>query len=183
MQQADLYRKYFEHQCVNHPDLAHASTAGSRVFEMVSVEEALGDFRSGAKEKGFIFRLLQYTYTVGDDGVHEVKKAMQGGFVIARYFSGRILGTADYYEAMEDAERVIDEMIEKMLADSRAGHPLWYYSLDARQDIIVQPVTVLGDASYTGWLCTFRWSNFFRNCLSDPAAPVWLDEGATPFEL
>ena len=180
---SNLYRAYFKHQCESHPVLAHQDGVGERVFAMVGIEEALSDFRSGAKAKGFIFRLIHYTYTVGDDAAHETRKQLQGGFIVARHFSGRNLGTPDYYEAMEQSEQITDELIEKMIADSINGHPLWYHSLDSRQTISVQPVTLLGDGSYTGWLCTFQFANFWRNCTEAEDAPQWSDGGLTPIDL
>ena len=178
----DTYRLYFKHQAENHPSLAHQDLTGERVFQMIGVEEALGDFRTGVKEKAFIMRLLNYNYSIGDAGEHETKKFLEGGFIIARHFSGRAVGTADYYEAMDDSEQVVDEVIEKMLADSRNGHPLWYHSLDSRQNIRVNPRAYTGDASYAGWLVTFSWSNRFRDCITSDDAPAWIDGGLTPYE-
>ena len=179
----NLYRAYFYHQCEAHPALAHQDEVGERVFQVVGIEEALGDFRTGAKAKGFIFRLINYTYTIGDDGGHETQKQIQGGFIIARHFSGRNIGTPDYYAAMEQSEQVADEIIEKMIADSLNAHPLFYHSLDSRQQINVQPVAITGDANYAGWLCTFQFANFWRNCISDADAPAWSDGGLTPHDL
>lgn len=179
---AELYRKYFRHQCVNHPDLLHADAAGSRVFQLIDVEEALGDFRSGAKEKGYIFRLVNYTYQVGDNGNHETLKEVQGGFLVAKHFSSRKTGTTDYYTAVQNSERITDDIIEKMFADSRNGHPLWHSSLDSRQQITVQPQTLNTD-SYTGWLVIFRWWYPFRDCITSEEAPDWGDGGKTPFVL
>jgi hypothetical protein len=182
MARYDLYRKYFKHQCENHPDLAHADTNGSKVFQTIDVEEALGDFRTGAKEKSFIFRLINYTFQVGDDGADETKKIFTGGFIVARYFDQRNTGESDFYTAVESSEKIVDELIEKMVSDSRAGHPLFYHTLDARQNINVQPALQFAPG-YAGWLVTFTFSNPIRICLTDEAAPAWSDGGQTPFEL
>lgn len=185
MYQADLYRKYFLHQCENHPDLQHAAVAGSRVFQTIGVEEALGDFRSGAKEKGIIFRLIDYTYVITDGGspTAQIQKEIQGGFIVAKYYSNRQGGQSEMYEAMDDAERITDEILEKMIADSLNGHPLFNFTLDSRQEFTVNPIGYVGDTSYAGWMALFRFSNHWRNCLSDESAPAWLDDGVTPHEL
>lgn len=182
MARYDLYRKYFKHQVTHHPDLAHADTNGSKVFEVIDVEEALGDFRSGAKEKSFIFRLINYTFSVGDDGGNETRKLFTGGFIVARYFDQRNTGESDYYTAIESSEKIVDELIEKMVSDSRAGHPLFFHTLDARQNINVQPALQFAPG-YAGWLVTFSFSNPIRICLTDEDAPAWTDGGQTPFEL
>ena len=153
------------------------------MLQLITVDEAVGDFRSGVKEKGYIMRLLEYSYQVSDSGQHEVLKMHQGGFLIAHSYSERAGGAAAYMAAKGLAEKVMDEMIEKMIADSKNGHPLFYYSLDSRQDFNVTPVKHVGDASYTGYLCLFTFRSWFRNCITDPTAPAWVDEGVTPHDV
>lgn len=175
----DLYRAYFIHQCENHPSLVHEDVIGSRVFEMVSVEEALGDFRTAGKEKGFVFRLIEYTYQVGDNDAHQIRKQIQGGFIVAKYHGVRSEGKAAYFLAMEDSEKVVDEIIAKMITDSQDGHPLFFHSLDSRQEISVSPTLRRPDGSYSGWICLFSFSPHFPECVED----TWLDGGLTPKEL
>jgi len=175
----DLYRKYWEHQAANHPDLLHQADAGSRIFEVITIDEALGDFRSGVKEKSFIMRLIEYTYTVGRSG-GEVHKFLQGGFIIARHYSQRANGSSDYLQAMLDGERIVDDMIEKAIADSRNGHPVFNYSIDSEHDFSVIPVRM---PDYAGWRCIYTWQNFFRDCITSSEAPAWVDGGVTPFTL
>ena len=177
-----LYRAYFEHQCANHPDLLHLNEQGRKVFEVMDIEEAISDFRGKIKEKDFIFRLLNYNYTVSDNGSTQDQKNFTGGFIIARYFDVRNTGKSSYYQAMESTEKLVDEFIEKIISDSREGHPLWNYSLDYRQDFNIQPRIAL-TPSYAGWSVVFRWSHPIRICITDPSAPAWLDGGTTPFEL
>lgn len=148
---------------------------------MIGIEEAFGDFRSGVKEKDFILRAINYYYAVSDEGTHEARKLATGGFIVAKYFSPRSGGSSSYYEAIEQSERIMDEIIEKIISDSRAGHPLWGYSLNSRQQFNVQDVMFTGDGSYAGRRCVFQFSNFFRICVTSDDAPEWLDGGQTPF--
>lgn len=180
---ADVYNAYFEHQAINHPDLLHDPASGQRVFSIISLEEALGDFRSGTKEKGPIMRLIEYSYTTSDFGQHEVRKRIEGGFIIAHYHSARAGGSEDYLQAMVKSERICDEVIEKMIGDSKAGHPLFYYSFSSRQDVAVNPTRFIGDACYSGYMCLFSFSNYFRACPDGEDAPAWLDGGVTPQNL
>ena len=169
----DTYFKYFLHQWLNHPDLQ----GDNKGFRMVSVEEALGDFRSGIKEKGFAMRLIEYSYTPTTAGGDEGRKILQGGFILVKYHSKRSSGEAGYIQARAACEKVVDEIIEKMVADSRAGHELFYYGLDAVDGVNVQPEIAAGDGFYSGCLVTFTLAPFFRQC---PAETAWGDGGLTP---
>lgn len=177
----DTYEKYFLHQAINHPDLGH--TDDSKVFEVITVDDAFGDFRDRVKEKGFIFRLINYTYRISDKHSADAMKIVEGAFFIAKYHSERSGGAAAQKLAMTESERIVDEIIEKMIADSNAGHPLFYYSLNTAQNINVTPKINTGDGGYSGWICSFSFANHWRNCLSHPDAPAWTDGGATPHEL
>lgn len=175
----DLYRAYFKHQAKNHPDLLHSDASGGRVFEVISVDEAIGDLRTSGKEKDFILRLLDYTYEVSDDTQSQIRKYIQGGFIVAKYHSPRSGGKESYYTAMEESERVMDELIAKMIADSQNGHPLFFHSLDSRQNITVNPLVSTEDGTYSGWICFFRFAPHFPECVAEG----WLDDGLTPNDL
>lgn len=175
----DTYRKYLEHQAINHPDLLH--TPGSRVFQMIDVEEALGDFRTIGQEKGFIMRGIFYTYNIAQNA--DTLKFCNGGFIIAHYHSNRLKGQNDFFEAMRKSEKVVDEIIEKMIADSINDHPLFYQSLNTPQSFSVSPKVYTGDTGYSGYICTFHFNNHWRNCIDSPHAPEWGDDGLTPHNL
>lgn len=174
----DAYIEYFRWQCRMHPDLQHSASPGNRIFQVIDIEEALGDFRSGAKEKDFIFRLIMYTYGVRLDEANFVKQ-LQGGFVIAKGFSQR---DTNHLQALYEAEQVTDHFISKMMSDSRAGHPLFFHSLDDGGDITAVPVIYTGDGAYAGWRVVFSFDNFFDDCIPGQNAPAWLDGGLSPFD-
>lgn len=178
----DYYRKYFEWQAINHPALGHDPATGDRIFQVIDIEESFGDFRTGAKEKSYLMRLLNYTYSISLEA-HETHKILEGGFLVARYYSPRTDGADGYFQAMADAEKVMDEIIEKMIADSRNGHPLFYHQLNRNQDIMVQPIRYTGDVSYCGWRCIFAFRQFWRDCITSNEAPAWTDGGVTPYEF
>ena len=177
---ASTYRAYLSYLAANHPDLRHSEQDGGRVFAMMNIEEATSDLRGAATEKGFIMRGFHYTYRAAHDG--DGRKSIQGGFMVAKSFSSRSEGRSSFFAAMDSSEQVIDELIERMVSDSRAGHPLFLHSLDSDQTFIVRPRPAVGD-NYAGWFCTFDFYNHFRVCLTDQAAPGWLDGGQTPFVL
>lgn len=178
----DEYISYFKHQAVNHPSLLHLDESGQKVFEVISPEEvAIGHFRTAVKEKSYILRLILYTYELGDNETENALKEIMAGFVVAKHHSLRTSGSSSFYNALSGSEKVGDEIIEKMIADSRNGHPLFNNSFNTAHDIIVSPAIGVGDTGYSGWMYTFRFSNFWRNCLTAPGAPVWVDEGLTPY--
>lgn len=180
MIQGDLYRNYFRYLISQHPELAQQDS--DQVFGQLDIEESFGDFRLRVEEKAYIFRLINYTYGVGQVG-GENHKQLVGGWVVAHYFGARQANQEDYAAAMVKAELVNDELIERIISDSMEGHQLWYHSYPKRMEFNTQPVSYTGDASYCGYRTIISWNNYFRVCLSDPAAPAWLDGGLTPEEL
>jgi hypothetical protein len=174
-----LYYDYFRHQAETHNLLLHQETEGQRVFEIIEIEDALGDFRSGVKRQDYIMRLINYTFVVGQRS-HQATKELQGGFIIAKWYNENEGGKAAYINALVAAEQVMNDMISKMIIDSRNGHPLFDNYFDSEQDINVQPVRNTGDGSYAGWMAIFRTDQFFDNCFT-PDAARWSDGGQTPY--
>lgn len=179
----DQYINYFRHQAENHPYILHEDTEGRRAFESINIEEAmLSGLRSGLAPGQTVLKVLQYTYNIHRPGTDMLKK-VRGGFMVAQYFSPRNSTPAKFIEALTTAERITDELIEKMLADSQNGHPLFNYSLDSDQDIQVTTAPMKPEGNYIAKICTFYFERFWRNCITHPDAPAWLDGGLTPFEL
>ena len=179
MLQADSYQDYFKYLTEQHPDLLHIDSA--EVFGMMDIEDSFGDLRVKAKEKSFIFRLINYTYNVGLVGAENIKHCT-GGWVMLHYFGNRQATEDQYYEALNKAEKANDDFIERIINDSQLGHPLWYNSYSKDMNINVQPIRFSGDGSYCGYRTIISWNNYFRVCLNDPEAPAWADGGQTPFE-
>lgn len=176
----ELYRKYFEHLCSVHPDLLHLDEAGKKVFQLISIQEALGDFRVNVVEKGYIFRLITPTWKL--EGHDQTIKNVLGGFIIAKYNSSREGGTPDFFSAMDDSETLCNEFSAKILLDSQKGHPLFYYSVNTLEglNLSCSPLLKIGDGSYSGWLCIFEFSNYVNVC-SDELPIEW--QTPTPHEL
>jgi hypothetical protein len=180
MQFLDAYVSYFRWQAMKHPDLLHSPDVGDRIFEVISIEEAMGDFRSSVTEKGFLMRLIVPTYSLGDSYSANGLKKAQGGFIISKYHSNRAADNAGFIAACTDSERVGFEIIEKMVGDSKNGHPLFNHSINTLDhlNLDVQPKHDEAEGGYYGWLFMFEFSSFFRNC---PDATAWIDGGQTPF--
>ena len=143
----------------------------------------MGDFRAANKEKDFVFRLL--LPSMGADESGDRYKTHQGGFLVAKWHSARSGTKADFYAALDAAERVGFDLVNKMVADSSNGHPLFKPgTVDTadRLELNVQPRAFTGDGGYSGWLFTFRWASFLPTCTA-PAdgGPAWADNGITPY--
>lgn len=183
MTSIELYEKYFRHQAETHPDLLHNDTDGDKVFFLMRDTESLGSLIRGIRRNSYLMLLLPAEYSVTDDDNRIGHKRIDGGFILAHYYNPRNDTDADRRSAIYSAEAVVDAIIEKMIADSREGHPLFNYSLNADQDIRVQVANHTGDGSYTGYLVTFQISSYFRLCPTADDAPAWTDGGQTPFSL
>ncbi|PHN06948.1 hypothetical protein [Flavilitoribacter nigricans] len=184
MKSEDLYIAYFKHQAVNHPDILHQDVDGQKAFETVDIDEGLDQQRTQVKIGGYLLQLFHYTYRIGQSSsTGEVRKFIQGGFKIARHYEPRADGQDGYNEALRDAERVTDEVLEKMFADSINGHPLFYWSLNVDQDISVTTEPRYSNGSYAAKVCIFSFSQHWRNCITHDDAPAWLDGGETPNDL
>lgn len=175
----ELYRFYFKTLCELHPDLHHLDT--DRVFEVIHIEEAFGDFRKLVQEKGFIFRLIYPTYSFSNQG-SDGHRQMQCAFLLAKSYSNRKEGKAGFFTALEACRKVADDFVVKILEDSRQGYPLFAYSANKPGELNwnAQVHNPTGDATYTGLLCTFQLSEPFPVCLSDHANDTWREPTPVP---
>lgn len=149
-----LYVNYFKWLCQLHPSIQH--TDATPAFRVISVEEALGDLRGAVSQDGFMFRLIDYTWTVNEAGAFQFQ-AKQGGFIVAKMINPREDAETQKKTARDEVETIVNDFITHMLADSRAGHPLFSQGGDSLEDFNfrVQPLLPTGDGSYEGLIVTF----------------------------
>lgn len=152
---------YFRGLCEAHPDLLHDEASGSRVFEVVPLEEAFNDIRSGAKEKGYLVRLVLPTMSMSDHQ-NNAAKVYEVGLMVLKYHGTREAMKANYIAALTDAEKVADNFIASMVQDSRDGNALFFGRSDRVEWMQVSGdfVTLDGDGSYSGVQYTFRMATF-----------------------
>lgn len=171
---------YFENLCVHHPELVHAEYAGRQVFEVVAYEDAFGDFRSAASEKGFFVRFILPTMRMERSGAN-ARKTYQVGIMVGRYYSRREDGKAEMIGAWSDAERVADDFIARVVADSANGYSLFQHSADTVDALNIQGDfwDVQGDGSYAAVLYMFDIGVF--RCVDPNGASYveWTDGGLT----
>ena len=176
-----LYHDYFLWLCQLHPSLAHSDT--QRVFEMVSVEEALGDFRGKVSSTGFYFRLVDYTWGVGEKGGFQFQKK-QGAFIVGKKIAVRDAPAAARITARNQCETICNDFISHMIADSRNGHPLFSNQSDELSDlkINVQPLLPTGDGSYEGLICTFEFFPEKDYTLACHPVPEWQELSPSTYD-
>lgn len=176
-----LYRDYWKHQAKAHPTLAHTDAA--RVFQVITIEQALGDYRVGVQAQGWIFRLIEPTYRILLDDSGRYRKYMQGGYVVAKWIDFRAADEDTRHQIVDQVEQVNDDLIAKMIADSMNDFPLFNHSLDSNQQISSELVPITGDASYIGIRTIYSWDTGFVNCLLPLEEEGWADEGVTPYPI
>lgn len=169
------YIDYFKYIATTHPELQHDDASGDRVFEVMDVEEAFGDFRSAAKEKGVMMRLLLPFGSLTDEQSGNSRIIMQGGFLLAAYHSSRDQGTPEFLNAMSKSYRIAHEIAEKMVDDAQQGHPLFNFSIRSVQHLnwSVQSRVMTADGNYSGYFCLFNFEAPFRNCLAEHENEAW----------
>jgi hypothetical protein len=174
-----LYIDYFLRLCQVHPSLLHTDT--QRVFEVVSVEEALGDYRGKVSGTGFYFRLMDYTWGVGSTGAFQFQ-AKQGGFIIGKKVDARNGTSAGRTAARDQCESMVNDFVAHMLADSRAGHPLFSHGSDelALLKLNVAPLFPSGDGSHDALACTFEFFPAYSYELDCHPVPEWRE--LSPFD-
>lgn len=172
--------EYFAYLCTQHPDLLHQEATGERVFEVVAYEDAFSDFRTAAQEKAFFVRLILPTMRFERQGAN-ARKVYQAGLMVGRYYSRREDLKAEMVEAWSDAERVADDFVARMVADSANGYALFGGTADSidRLNLTGDFLDVQGDGSWAAVLYMFDVGTF--RCVDPNGAEYaeWEDGGLT----
>lgn len=172
---------YFEYLSMKHPELQHAETEGDRVFEVVAYEDAFSDFKTAGQEKRFFVRVILPTVRFENQG-DNARKMYQMGMVVGRYYSRREGSRSEMVQAWSDAERVADDFLARMVADSRNGYALFNNSMDKIQNLNITGDfwDTQGDGSYCAVMYMFEMG-LFRCLSSDDATDYaeWTDGGLT----
>lgn len=172
--------QYFEYLCTKHPALLHADASGARVFEVKPLEEAFGSFRSSAVEKQYFVRLALPTFTMSGNAGN-ARKTYQIGLLVGKWYSRREEVADAAILAATAAEKVFDEIISRVMADSSEGLALFGGYADSIGDLNIQGDYYFheGDGSYAGVFATMDIS-MPRSMALECQTIVWTDGGVTP---
>ena len=177
----EAYEAYFREVAEQHKQLAHVDAYGERCFEFMDIAEAFGSIRDGVRPQGFIFRLFRpYRRFVKREG--GTFRVLEGGFLIAKFGDVRQQGDGIVTLAMDESLLIVDQVVARMVGDSRNGHPLFEYGADKADALGFQalPATNVGDGTYHGFSCTFELSAPFE-ATGDCEPDAWLDGGVTDY--
>ena len=169
---------YFQNLCVQHPLLKHGEESGRRVFEVIAYDEALGDFKTGAKEKGYFVRFILPTMKWTNNGNNAFKR-YECGIMVGKHYSTREDAKTEKVAAWSAAERVADDLIARMVYDSRDGHALFNSTIDLVENTNLSGdfLDAQGDGSYAAVMYLFDFGTF--RCIdatgSDFVSAGWLD--------
>lgn len=183
MQYIDDVVEYFNYLCTQHPLLLHADTVGQRVFEVRDLDDAFGALRTGAKEKDYLVRLVLPTMELRAQG-NNALKAYQWGLMVMKYHGRRDTTDGSVLDAIAASEKVADEMLERIVSDSRNGYALFGNSIDSAEDLKATGEVLLRllDTSYSGVFVLFEFTTFRKmisTSTADCDAVAWLDDGLT----
>lgn len=178
----NAYADYFRYLCTQHPDVLHAETSGQRAFEVKPLEEAFSDVRTAATEKGVLVHLLLPAISYGSDQSGNARKYYEFGLLVAKYHGQREATKKVILDAMSTAERIADDLVTRLIYDSRQGVGLFQYGLDNPDNLALggEFVMMEGDASYSGVLYTLKIPAW--RCI-DVDEVAWVDDGTTPEEI
>ena len=171
---------YFRYLCAQHPDLQHSEEAGQRIFEVKNIEEAFGDFRGGGQEKTYFVRFILPTMRMERWG-DNARKIYQCGLMVGCYHSRKEAISDALTSAQSQAERVADDFIARMVADSRKKYPLFAGGTADNVDALNLQGDFhnsQGDGSYGAVLYLFD-IGVFRCLTSQTTGAAWLDQGDT----
>ena len=175
------YTGYFQYLTAQDIDMQNSAAEGSRVFAVISQEQAVGDFRTGADTEGWLFRLVvpQWSLSENGDGGGLYSKDWLGGFIIAKRFSAREEGDITQISYLDDCDRKGELFANRMIQDCENGHPLFHYSIRSPQPLQFRALPKIMTADgYVGRLFSFRYQNAATLCRN---TTNWLDGGLTPY--
>lgn len=164
----ETYHDYFQSFAVAHPDLLHS--ASNKSFELISVDEAFGVFRTGTNPES-IFRLIEYSYGFTDDD--QPLRIVNGGFQVLCRHSYREEGKDGFVTAMKRAQKITDHAVHKVIFDSNDGHILFDYSLNRANEFQVTQLINGGDSGWSGFNVGFTIRPTWEVCLTDDPALTW----------
>lgn len=175
---------YFRYLCEQHPDLLHDDESGGRVFDVRDLDSAFGALRTGMKEKAYAVRLVLPTMDYRHEVGNNARKVYQFGLLVAKYHGRREALDGDVIAAISDSEKVVDEILERMVSDSRNGYELFRYSIDQIDNMkpTAEVMLNLFDGSYSGVFVMFEfavWRKISSTSSVDCEAVGWIDGGLT----
>jgi len=160
------YSDYFENLAVQHTDIPHV-IGGKKAFTRVDIEEAITGFRTKIAEKSIMMILTNYLYRIVEGGANDQMKAIDMSFFIVGYHKPADFDAQTVIK--NKCEKIVDDIITRISWESKQekadANSFWYNSLSTIKDVVINPVSNVGDLSNTGYQASFSFYIPFNNCV------------------
>ncbi len=177
------YIRYFKYLAQKHPLLLHDDTIGGKTFDVVLQRDIkeLDIARMGIKsDADFILILVIPTMETEDAEDGNAKRTHLGGFLILKKTSPRTDAKYEWWNSLPETEVIALQILQRMVADSQAGHPLFHRQADRFENLNARFSERVVEEKWVGFLVTFSYKNILPHC---PIDCVWTDSGTTPTDL
>ena len=166
------YSDYFKEIATNHVAIRHQDEKGEKAFYHISIEDVfIGAGRNEWKQKGRILVLMDPIININRSNTHSIKQSYEGGFMILAHFKKG--DETDHVEKKNHTHEIAYDIINRMIMNSKEGHPLFNYSIDGHNAFNVDFADYKGDGYYTGTRCTFSFMTNKEKCVYQSK---WVDD-------
>lgn len=141
------YLDYFKHLATNHPLLLHSDEQGHQAFFSINIEETLGAFRSGIKNKGNALYLVEYSSEYVENIVE-----YSCGFVVMGFAND----VSSHQNTKAECEQITKDILSRMRRDSENGHAFFKRSLNSLSGINTAPYNYVASPEYIGQITFFK---------------------------
>lgn len=154
-----------EQLAASHIDINHQESTGQQAFACITIEELYKDdisdvlkkLRSKFRPKSPMFLAIKYIWNGYDAGSSNEMKNLMGGFVILDHYEKD--NQESSIAAETTAEEIVEDVIAKIIADSRNGE-FWVYSTNTPTSFNVTPFDRI--SNYIGWQVTFEFGDYLN---------------------
>lgn len=165
------YIDYMKTLAVNHAELCHEDKKGKEAFFRMNIQELYGAWRSGIRPKGIALVAIEYLAKLSSKSSKQILSERQAGFLVIGHHRGN--DDAAQLEILAKTEKIVLQIINRMIKQSQGGHPLLGCSISSHNDFNYTPQYNLGDGNYAGWLVTFQFNTPVDSCVNQK---YWKDD-------
>lgn len=161
MNYIDNYDGYFKNFAINQAEIRH--TEEKKAYFSTDIQSVYGGLKSSIKPEGLCLVAIQYIASGDKAWAGDPRMGNEGGFLVIGT-EGRCTD-AERVLLQGRCERVAVKIISRMIQDSRAGHLLWWRSMNDLQNFTIEFKKNLIDGTYHGVMVTFSWVKSMKLCV------------------
>jgi hypothetical protein len=175
------YANYFEYVASKHPLLNHVAEIGKRTFDVIPQSD-VKDFDMIRTEidaaADFAMVAVIPTLELQERTDAGVNRTYTGAFFVLKKYSSRNDEKRSWYGGTSEAEGIAEDILQRIVKDSRNKHPLFHRSCDTMGALNYRMLE-RKVSNWSGLLVTFNFSNIMPDCPN--TTTNWLDNGLTPY--